>query len=112
MSSWLALTRPARPGPRRQHVWSLRFALPPAPAAGDVNVRRDANMNTMIRPAAPARVAPGQLLGARQLADVVRRLATTPADWLRRGPLNPESRRYERVPPVSNHEGQGNNVLP
>jgi len=38
MSGWLALTRPARPGSRRQHVWSLRFALPPAPAAGDVNV--------------------------------------------------------------------------
>ena len=32
-------------------------------------------MSTMILPTAPARVHPGQLLGARQLADVVRRLA-------------------------------------
>ncbi len=42
-------------------------------------------MSTMIRPAAPARVHPGQLLGARQLADLVRRLAASPADWLGRG---------------------------
>ena len=61
-------------------------------------------MNTMIRPAAPARVGPGQLLGARQLADVVRRLATTPADWLGRVRLNPEGRWYERIHLDDSHE--------
>ena len=61
-------------------------------------------MNTMIRPAAPARVGPSQLLGARQLADVVRRLATTPADWLGRVRLNPEGRWYERIHLDDSHE--------
>ena len=61
-------------------------------------------MNTMIRPAAPARVGPGHLLGARQLADVVRRLATTPADWLGRVRLNPEGRWYERIHLDDSHE--------
>ena len=61
-------------------------------------------MNTMIQPAAPARVGPGQLLGARQLADVVRRLATTPADWLGRVRLNPEGRWYERIHLDDSHE--------
>src|ERR1700759_914040 len=61
-------------------------------------------MSTMIRSAAPARVRPGQLLGARQLADVVRRLATTPADWLGRGRLNPEGRWYERIHLDDSHE--------
>src|SRR2546430_14246536 len=58
----------------------------------------------MIRPAAPARVGPGQLLGARQLAGVVRRLATTPADWLGRVRLNPEGRWYERIHLDDSHE--------
>src|SRR2546430_5064126 len=58
----------------------------------------------MIRPAAPARVGPGQLLGARQLAGVVRRLATTPADWLGRVRLNPEGRWYERIQLDNSHE--------
>ena len=61
-------------------------------------------MNTMIRPAAPARVGPGQLLGARQLAGVVRRLATDPADWLGRVRLNPEGRWYERIHLDDSHE--------
>ena len=61
-------------------------------------------MNTMIRSAAPVRVGPGQLLGARQLADVVRRLATTPADWLGRVRLNPEGRWYERIHLDDSHE--------
>ena len=39
-------------------------------------------MSTMIRPAWPTRTHPGQPLGARQPADVVRRLAVSPADWL------------------------------
>ena len=34
-------------------------------------------MSTMIRPASRTSVQPGRLLGARQLADVVRRLAAT-----------------------------------
>ena len=61
-------------------------------------------MSTMIRPAAPARVRPGQLLGARQLADVVRRLAASPADWLVRVRLNPEGRWYERIHLDDSHE--------
>src|SRR5579859_4626852 len=42
-----------------------------ASAASPVNVRRDAKMSTMIRPASPASVQPGRLLGVRQLAGVV-----------------------------------------
>jgi predicted metal-dependent enzyme (double-stranded beta helix superfamily) len=61
-------------------------------------------MSTMIRSAAPARVRPGQLLGARQLADVVRRLAASPADWLGRVRLNPEGRWYERIQLDDSHE--------
>src|ERR1700745_3180709 len=61
-------------------------------------------MSTMIRPAAAARVGPSQLLGARQLADVVRRLATTPADWLGRVRLNPEGRWDERIHLDDSHE--------
>jgi predicted metal-dependent enzyme (double-stranded beta helix superfamily) len=61
-------------------------------------------MNTMIRPAAPGRVGPGQLLGARQLAGVVRRLATNPADWLGRVRLNPDGRWYERIHLDDSHE--------
>ena len=54
-------------------------------------------MSTTIRPASRASVAPGRLLGARQLADVVRRLAASPAGWLGRVRLNPEGRWYERI---------------
>src|SRR5690348_18458966 len=61
-------------------------------------------MSTMIRSAAPARVRPGQLLGARQLADVVRRLAGSPAEWLGRVRLNPEGRWYERIHLDDSHE--------
>ena len=53
-------------------------------------------MSTMIRPTFPATV-PGQLLGARQLADVVRRVAASPAEWLTRVRLNPAGRWYERI---------------
>ena len=62
-------------------------------------------MSTMIRPTSPARVPPGRLLGARQLADVVRRLAANPAEWLGRVRLNPEGRWYERI-----HLGDGHEV--
>src|SRR5215472_6031405 len=61
-------------------------------------------MSTMIRSAIPARVRPGQLLGARQLADVVRRLAASPADWLGRVRLNPAGRWYERIHLDDSHE--------
>src|SRR5580704_737538 len=95
-------TSPAQPPPPARLVSSVR--LSPAPAAGGVNVRRDAKMSTMIRSAAPARVHPGQLLGARQLASVVRRLAGTPADWLGRVRLNPAGRWYERIHLDDSHE--------
>src|SRR5262249_62062763 len=61
-------------------------------------------MSTMTRPPAPVRVRPGQLFGARQLADVVRRLAASPADWLGRVRLNPAGRWYERIHLDDGHE--------
>ena len=69
-------------------------------------------MSTMIEPASSVSLAPselsagrlrgqrlagGRLLGARQLADVVRRHAANPADWLTRVRLNPAGRWYERI---------------
>jgi predicted metal-dependent enzyme (double-stranded beta helix superfamily) len=54
-------------------------------------------MSMIIRPASRASVQPGRLLGARQLADVVRRLAASPPGWLGRVRLNPEGRWYERI---------------
>ena len=39
-------------------------------------------MSTMILPTSAASVQPGRLLGPRQLADVVLRLAASPADWI------------------------------
>lgn len=54
-------------------------------------------MSTMTQPISPASVQPGPLLGARQLADVVRRMAASPADWLTRVRLNPAGRWYERI---------------
>jgi predicted metal-dependent enzyme (double-stranded beta helix superfamily) len=61
-------------------------------------------MSTTIRPASPASVQPGQLLGARQLADVVRRLAASPAEWVTRVRLNPAHRWYERIHLDDSHE--------
>ncbi len=61
-------------------------------------------MTTMIRPTAPAAAQPGRLLGARQLADVVRRLAASPAEWLTRVRLNPAGRWYERIHLDDSHE--------
>jgi hypothetical protein len=46
-------------------------------------------MRTMIRPPSAAIVQPGRLLGAGQLAEVVRRHAASPAEWLTRVRLNP-----------------------
>jgi len=61
-------------------------------------------MSTTIRPAFPVSVPPGRLLGARQLADIVRRLAASPADWLGRVRLNPAGRWYERIHLDDRHE--------
>ena len=61
-------------------------------------------MSTMIRPTSPASVQPGRLLGARQLADVVQRLAANPADWIARVRLNPAGRWYERIHLDDSHE--------
>jgi predicted metal-dependent enzyme (double-stranded beta helix superfamily) len=61
-------------------------------------------MSTTIRPASPASVQPGRLLGARQLADLVRRLASSPAEWLTRVRLNPAGRWYERIHLDESHE--------
>jgi predicted metal-dependent enzyme (double-stranded beta helix superfamily) len=61
-------------------------------------------MSTTIRPASPASVQPGRLLGARQLADLVRRLASSPAEWLTLVRLNPAGRWYERIHLDESHE--------
>jgi hypothetical protein len=61
-------------------------------------------MSTMIRPTSPASVQPGRQFSARQLADVVRRLAASPADWLARVRLNPTGRWYERIHLDDSHE--------
>ena len=61
-------------------------------------------MSMTIQPASPAITQPGRLLGARQLAEVVRRLAASPADWLGRVRLNPEGRWYERIHLDDSHE--------
>lgn len=46
----------------------------------------------------------GRLLGARQLAEVVRRAAASPADWLPRVRLNPAGRWYEQIHLDDSHE--------
>ncbi len=61
-------------------------------------------MSTMIRATSPAGLRPGRLLGTRQLADVVRRMAANPADWLARVRLNPAGRWYERIHLDDSHE--------
>ena len=61
-------------------------------------------MSTTIRPASPASVQPGRLFGARQLADLVRRLASSPAEWLGRVRLNAAGRWYERIHLDDSHE--------
>jgi Cysteine dioxygenase type I len=61
-------------------------------------------MSTTIRPTPSAGVQPGRLLGARQLADVVRRLAASPAEWVTRVRLNTAGRWYERIHLGDSHE--------
>ncbi len=60
-------------------------------------------MSTMTRPTSPAGVQPG-LLGTRQLGDLVRRLAASPAEGLSRVRLNPAGRWYERIHLDGSHE--------
>ncbi len=55
---------------------------------------------TTIRSASQA----GRLLGARQLADVVRRVAASQAEWLTRVRLNPAGRWYEQLQTDDSHE--------
>jgi predicted metal-dependent enzyme (double-stranded beta helix superfamily) len=50
-------------------------------------------MSTIVQPASQV----GQLLGARQLADVVRQVAASPTEWLARVRLNPMGRWYEQI---------------
>src|SRR5271169_5980271 len=62
-------------------------------------------MSTMTQPAtSPASPPQARLLGARQLADVVHRLAGSPAEWLPRVRLNPAGRWYERIHFDDSHE--------
>src|SRR6202167_5601480 len=61
-------------------------------------------MSAMTRPLPPASMTAGRLLGARQLADVVRRLAASPSEWLTRVRLNPAGRWYERIHLDNSHE--------
>jgi predicted metal-dependent enzyme (double-stranded beta helix superfamily) len=61
-------------------------------------------MSTMVRSTSAVSVEPGRLLGARQLAEVVRRMAGSPAEWLGRVRLNPEGRWYERIHLDDSHE--------
>ena len=46
----------------------------------------------------------GRLLGARQLAGVVRQVAGSQADWLTRVRLNPAGRWYEQIHLDNSHE--------
>src|ERR1700744_3070585 len=61
-------------------------------------------MSTMIRQASAVTVPSGRLLAARQLADVVRRQAASPAEWMTRVRLNPAGRWYERIHLDDSHE--------
>src|ERR1700761_5946436 len=61
-------------------------------------------MSTMTQPAAVTTTLRPRLLGARQLADVVGRVAASPADWLPRVRLNPAGRWYERTHLDDSHE--------
>jgi predicted metal-dependent enzyme (double-stranded beta helix superfamily) len=61
-------------------------------------------MSTMTQPTSPASAPQARLLGARQLAEVVHRLAGNPAEWLPRVRLNPAGRWYERIHVDDSHE--------
>jgi Cysteine dioxygenase type I len=61
-------------------------------------------MSTMTQPSSPASAPPARLLGARQLADVVHRVAASPAEWLPKVRLNPAGRWYERMHIDDSHE--------
>jgi predicted metal-dependent enzyme (double-stranded beta helix superfamily) len=62
-------------------------------------------MSRRMRPPSSGGVRqPGRLLGARQLEEVVRRHAASPAEWLSRVRLSPEGRWYERIHLDEAHE--------
>jgi predicted metal-dependent enzyme (double-stranded beta helix superfamily) len=62
-------------------------------------------MSMKIKSVSPAGVQqPGQMLGAPQLAEVVRRVAASQAEWLTRVRLNPAGRWYERIHLDDTHE--------
>ena len=61
-------------------------------------------MNMIISPTSPATAPPGPRLGARQLDNVVRRVAASPAEWLTRVRLNATGRWYERIHVDDSHE--------
>jgi hypothetical protein len=62
-------------------------------------------MSTMTQQPVATAIAPRpRLLGARQLAEVVGRVAASPADWLARVRLNPGGRWYERIQFDDSHE--------
>jgi predicted metal-dependent enzyme (double-stranded beta helix superfamily) len=48
--------------------------------------------------------ATGHLLGARQLGEIVRRVAASPAEWITRVRLNPAGRWYEQIHLDASHE--------
>ena len=50
------------------------------------------------------RASQARVLGARQLADVVRHVAASQADWLTRVRLNPAGRWYEQLQSDDSHE--------
>jgi predicted metal-dependent enzyme (double-stranded beta helix superfamily) len=88
-----------------QPVWPLSSLSSHWLPAGQSCRREERyDMSTTIRPVSSASVQPGQLLGARQLADVVRRLAASPTEWLTRVRLNPAGRWYERIHLDDSHE--------
>jgi predicted metal-dependent enzyme (double-stranded beta helix superfamily) len=57
-------------------------------------------IDTTIRPASSA----GELLGARQLAEIVRQMADSATNWLNRVRLNPAGRWYEQAHLDDSHE--------
>ena len=105
---------PSRPSPRRP-VWPARseLARPGRPARsshGSAGARSQSYRREEKKrhehddPADFARQSARPATRARQLGDVVRRLAASPADWLTRVRLNPEGRWYERIHLDDSHE--------
>jgi predicted metal-dependent enzyme (double-stranded beta helix superfamily) len=58
-------------------------------------------MTTIVQPASTRAC---QLLGARQLADIVQEVAASPGEWMTRVRLNPVGRWYEQIHLDDSHE--------